>query len=106
MQTLENITRPGSKETVYLVLVDGIKRGIISKFRNDRHTTNPWKAFRMGCLGSTHPNHMHGCWYGANGKKQAIEAIVDDSVNQPLFTVYPPKDKNVQANWHSLGIGN
>jgi hypothetical protein len=91
---------------VYLVLVDGIKRGIISKFRDDKFTTNPWKAFRMGCLGSTKPNHMHGCWYGKDGKKQAIKAIVDDSVGQPLFTVYPPKDKNVQANWNSLGVGN
>ena len=106
MVTLENITRPLSKETVYLVLIDGIKRGIISKFRNDKFTDNPWKAFRMGCLGSTKPNHMHGCWYGMNGKKQAILAIVDDSENQPPFVVYPPKDINVQANWNSLGIGN
>lgn len=73
---LELISREYESQVTYLVKVDGVKRGLINQFKPELGVTHPWKAFALGCLGSTEPNHMYGVFYGPNGQQQAIEAVV------------------------------
>ena len=48
--THKTVGKPKSKETVQVVYLDGEPLGLPTKFRDDRWTKNPWKAWRgIGC---------------------------------------------------------
>ena len=75
--TLENVTVNNSRQTVYLVKYNGNNIGLISKFRNDRYTTNPWMAFLIDGAATFKPNTRIGVFYETNGKQLAINALIN-----------------------------
>ena len=87
MIKIEKVSASWQNEKVYAVVIDGVKRGLISKFPSDKFTTCPWKAFAMGCLGSNQPNHMFGVFYGPAGRRDAIAAVLANAGASPLFEV-------------------
>lgn len=57
----------------FVVIRDGEEIGFITKHRDTRTETHPWKAF----VGIGHHATYLGAVYGSDGKARAIQAIVD-----------------------------
>lgn len=71
---LKRITIPGV-DIAYAVVLDGREIGIITKYRDDRRTSNPWKAYR----GIGFASQMIGAFYTLDGGKlAAISAVVQE----------------------------
>ena len=57
----------------FVVVRDGHEIGFITKYRDTRTETHPWKAF----VGIGEHSTYLGAAYGSDGKAKAIQAIVD-----------------------------
>lgn len=65
--------RMGGIPFAFVVIRDGEEIGFITKHRDTRTETHPWKAF----VGIGHHATYLGAVYGSDGKARAIQAIVD-----------------------------
>lgn len=68
----EDVSRPGSKDTWFLVKRAGRILGMITKFKPCAGEIHPWKAF----LGIGEGQKFLGVHYGRNGKDQCVNDIV------------------------------
>ena len=82
--TIEKTTMPGDREQFYLVKAGGMLIGFLSKFKNTRTETHPWKAFGMkwnpglhGTQGFIVDGSQFATFYEEEGgKKAAIEKVM------------------------------
>lgn len=71
LQIVEVTCRPSSLRR--WVIRQGQKDiGLIEKFKDDRYTKNPWKAF----FGIGWVTKMIGAFYGKSGRQDAINAVL------------------------------
>lgn len=64
IRTKENVTE--------IYVFDGAKYlGYVRKFKNTKTETHPWQAIECSIRGSG-----FACFYGRNGEKRAIKAVV------------------------------
>jgi len=63
----------GGVDFAFVVVRDGEEIGFITKYRDTRTETHPWKAY----VGIGHHSTYLGAAYGSDGKAKAIKAIVD-----------------------------
>ena len=83
-----------STTKMYVVKAEGREAGIVEKMRDDKHTTNPWKAFQ----GIGWANQYVGAFYAEDGGQEAaILAVLN----------YGPKEfrvLEVSTNANSFGL--
>jgi hypothetical protein len=72
----------GGNENVYRIEANGKHVGLISKFAAQRGYTHPWKAFGPVVNGQ---NEMLGVFYGKEGRKAAIAAVVAGAKPEPVI---------------------
>ena len=75
---VENMTSPGSQETMFVVFDKECPIGFITKYKNTRTETHPYKAFwyTVRPIGGKMAEYtMLDVFYGKDGKKRALAAI-------------------------------
>ena len=74
--------RDSKRESAYLVHVNGVVVGFVTKYRNTKSEKHPWKAFGLVPTGApiTTCNPYYGAFYGVDGYKDAaVNAVVNAS---------------------------
>ena len=79
--TTDELTRPGGYTQFWIVKADGVVIGFLEKWRDDKFTTNPYKAYVPICgQGPVRAGEMIGTFYTDDGGRTgAIKALLNES---------------------------
>jgi hypothetical protein len=70
--TLKTVSKAKARETVQVVFLDSEPIGLLTKFRDDRWTKNPWKAWRgIGC----NTRFVQSFYPEEGGKEAALRCV-------------------------------